>query len=227
LLTQRSKKRLFARLWVCTLMILATPTYPAASSRAAFQFASISSLDGMREFVAARFPPGSPRDRLRETFISEANATLIQHPTRVGVEKYIYDIDLCGYYIWRWNISADYDPTGALLQAYVNGEPVFAAGPQKKDSNVLAKSGKAAIFRMKRPRPQAVKGEKELSYLLLDADGDLRTIDDQVLTGSGPSSPNPSQLGRAHAYTNVEPWRSIFDSDAAATIVAFSATCAP
>jgi hypothetical protein len=207
-------------------MTMATPAYPSVSSSPAFHFESISSLDEMRKFLTAHFPLGSPRTKLRGTFVSEANATLIQHPTQVGVEKYIYDIDLCGYYIWRWNISADYGSSGDLLQAYVNGEPVFAAGRQKKDSDILAKSGKAAIFRMKRPRPQAVKGEKELSYLLLDADGDLKTIDDQVLTGSGPSSPNPSQLGQVHAYTNVEPWRSIFDSDDAKTIVAFAADCA-
>jgi hypothetical protein len=207
-------------------MTMATPAHPSVSSPPAFRFESISSLDGMHQFLTAHFPLGSPRTKLRETFVSEANATLIQHPTQVEVEKYIYDIDLCGYYIWRWNISADYSSSGDLLQAYVNGEPVFAAGKQKRDSDSLAKSGKAVIYRMKRPRPQAVKGEQELSYLLLDADGDLKTIDDQVLTGAGPTSPNPSQLGQVHAYTNVEPWRSIFDSDNAQTIVAFSGDCA-
>ncbi len=179
----------------------------------------------MRAFLTAHFPLGSSRAKLREKFVSEANATLIHHPTQVGVEKYIYDIDLCDYYIWRWNISADYTPSGDLLQAYVNGEPVFAGGKQKKDSNSLAKSGKAAIFKTKRSRPQAVKGEQELTYLLLDADGDLKTLDDQVLIGSGPSSPNPADMGQVHVYTNVEPWRSIFDSDDAQAIVPFTGDC--
>jgi hypothetical protein len=54
-----------------------------------------------------------------------------------------------------------------------------------------------------------VKGKKELAYLLLDADGNLKAIDDQVLTGNGPSNSNPSQLGLTHAYTNLEPWRGL------------------
>ena len=27
-------------------------------------------------------------------------------------------INLCNCYVWRWNVSADYDDQGKLLQAY-------------------------------------------------------------------------------------------------------------
>jgi hypothetical protein len=190
-----------------------------------FQFESIASIDDMRKAIETDFPLGSPRSSIRKHFVAEGSATQITHPTQAGVEKYIYDINLCSYYIWRWNISADYDTNGHLQQAYVNGEPVFASGNQKKDSQALAKSGKASILKVIRPRPEATKGEKELVYFLLDADGDPKTIDDQVLNGAGPTRADPLNMGTMHIYTNVEPWRSIFDLDNSTRIVAFQGDC--
>jgi hypothetical protein len=138
-------------------------------------------------------------------------------------------INLCSYYIWRWNISADYDPGGRLLQAYVNGNPIFPAGPQKKDPKTFtvgANGKKASVFKMMRPRPEASKGEKELASVVVDADSDLRTIDDQILIGGGPSQPDPVDMGKLIVYQNVEPRRSIFDLDSADRIVSYSGDCA-
>lgn len=102
----------------------------------------------------------------------------------------------------------------------------FSLVESKIRTQIIWQKVATAIYRMKRFRPQAVKGEKALTYLLLDAGGDLKTIDDQVITGTGPSSPDPSQLGLVHAYTNVERWRPIFDSDDTQIIAALWADCA-
>jgi hypothetical protein len=190
-----------------------------------FRFESLISLDDMSALLATKFPLGSPRLAIRKAFVEEAGTTLVVHPSQVGVEKYLYDINLYNLYVWRWNISADFDVDGRLLQSYVDGEPVFADGPQKKNADLLAKSGKASILRMKRPRPEATRGERKLTFLLLDADSDLKTIDDQVLTGTGPSRADPANMGLVHSYVNVEPWRSIFDFDQAAHIVSYSGDC--
>jgi hypothetical protein len=142
------------------------------------------------------------------------------------VEKYIYDIDLCHYYIWRWNISADYDDRGKLLQAYVNGNIVFPDDSPKKVVSKVAESGKkASIYRAQRPRPEAYKGENSLAFLLFDRDSDLTTKDDQALIGSGPSRADPANMGTMIAYTDVDPWRSIFDFDPADRIVPYAGSC--
>lgn len=151
----------------------------------------------------------------------------MEHPTEAGVEKYIYDINLCSYYVWRWNVSADFDKDGHLLQVYLNGDPIFPAGSPKRDVRALNNTSgkKPAILHSQRSRPEAYKGESSLAYLMFDADGDLRTIDDQVVIGAGPSRVDPVNLGKLVVYNNVDPWRSIFDSDRAAQIVPYSGDC--
>jgi hypothetical protein len=215
-----------AILLLCAALLLApltgTAAEPGTDSAQRFRFESVIALDDMKQFIEAHLPLGSTRATLRKTFVGDGSATLRTHPTQAGTEKYIYDINLCDRYIWRWNISADYDARERLLQAYVNGEPVFASGPQKKDADALARSGKARIFKSRRLRPQATLGEKELVFLLLDADGDPRTLDDQVLTGAGPSRADAAAMGMLHNYVNVEPWRSIFDVDEADHIFPYS-----
>ena len=181
----------------------------------------------MQRFVRSNFPLGADRASLRKAFVEQGKATLKTHPTQIGVEKYLYDINLCSYYVWRWNISADYDSSGKLLQAYVNGEPVHAAGTPKKDSKIatIAQPGKTAgIFRTERLRPEASKGEKQLGAIVADADSNLRTIDDQILMGAGPTRADPANLGTMKAY-EVEPWRSIFDIDDADRIVPYAGDC--
>ena len=178
----------------------------------------------MRHLIESNYPAGSPREALRRAFVEQGGATLRPHPTQHGVEKYIYDINLCSYYVWRWNISADFDLRGLLVQAYVNGEPVFPTGPQKKDAKDL-KGGHQSIYKVKRPRPEASKGENQLAYIVIDADSDLSTIDDQLAMGGGPTRVDPANMGTLHMYSNVEPWRSIFDKDDADRIVAYSGDC--
>jgi hypothetical protein len=180
-----------------------------------FHFESLESQDDMQKFIEQKFPLGSARDALRKTFVGQGKATLKTHPTQKGVEKYIYEINLCSYYVWRWNISADFDNSGRLLQAYVNGNPAAAAPPGQKQS----------IYRVQRPRPEASKGEKSLGFVLYDLDSDTKTIDDQMLMGAGPSCANPTNMGKMIAY-EVEPWRSIFDSDSADRIVPYAGNCA-
>jgi hypothetical protein len=196
-----------------------------ASSENTFHFENIASLDDMRNYLQ-QFPLGSPRSALRHVFVDEGLATLVAHPSQPGVEKYLYDINLCRYYIWRWNISADYDNAGRLLQLYINGDPLFAAGKQKMDSRTLAKGPHAAIYKIKRPRPEADLGEKELVFTLVDGDGDLKTTDDQVLTGGGPTRVSIAGDSKLYVYSDVEPWRSIFDSDPAKFIAAYPRDCA-
>jgi hypothetical protein len=204
-----------------------TALVASAQAQPSFQFESVVTLDDMQRFVRSNFPLGADRASLRKAFVEQGKATLKTHPTQIGVEKYLYDINLCSYYVWRWNISADYDSSGKLLQAYVNGEPVHAAGTPKKDSKIatIAQPGKTAgIFRTERLRPEASKGEKHLGAIVADADSNLRTIDDQILMGAGPTRADPANLGTMRTY-EVEPWRSIFDIDDADRIDPYAGDC--
>lgn len=203
---------------VCSMTLCAQP--PSGG----FSFDTTVSLDDMRHIIEAGFPPGTPRDVLRRAFVDAGKATLKLHPTRPGVEKYIYDIDLCSYYVWRWNISADFDDKGRALQVYVNGDPVFPTGPQKKDAKDLT-GARQSIYKVKRPRPEAVKGESELAFTLFDADSNTGTIDDQLAIGGGPTRADPANMGTLYVYGNVDPWRSIFDKDDAARIAKYAGSC--
>jgi hypothetical protein len=162
---------------------------------------------------------------MRRTFVDDGKATLKLHPTQEAVEKYIYDINLCGYYIWRWNISADFDNSGRLVQAYLNGNPVLKDGKPKRDFKQKATPGKKqTIYKVQRPRPEAIKGERFIAFILYDLDSDPKTIDDQSLIGAGPSRANPINMGRMITY-EVEPWRSIFDFDSANRITPYAGDC--
>ena len=147
----------------------------------------------MKVFIEKSLPKGTPRNTLRKTFVEEGGATLKAHPDRAGVEKYIYDINLCSYYVWRWNISADYDQDGRLEQVYLNG---LKDGRVQKMDEKAPPGKKASIYKVQRPRPEAYKGEKSLGFLLLDKDSDSGTKDDQKLIGGGPSRPDPMNMGK-------------------------------
>lgn len=192
----------------------------------AFTFDSVSTLDDMSSLIQSRFPLGTSRSTLRHTFVEEGHATLRIKPDASNIEKYIFDIDLCHYYIWRWNISADYDESGRLLQAYVNGNIVFQDGTPKRSISQVAKPGtKASIYRVQRPRPEAYKGENSLVFMLLDGDSDERSTDDQALIGAGPSRADPANMGTLVGYSKIDPWRSIFDFDRVDHIVPYSGSC--
>ncbi len=103
---------------------------------------------------------------------------------------------------------------------------MHAAGTPKRVIPKVAPPGKkASIWRVQRPRPEAFKGEKSLGYLLFDGDSDESTPDDEALIGAGPSRPDATDMGRLRTYTDVDPWRSIFDKDAAARIVPWKGDC--
>lgn len=180
----------------------------------------------MHHIARGSFKTGSARQELRRVFVEQGGATLIIHPTVSAVEKYIYDINLCGLYIWRWNISADFSASGDLRQLFVNGEAVLDGSTQDalEPSPEKTMGSTTTVYKGSRPRPEAITGENVLGYVLLDADGDLTTTDDQKLAGGGPTRADPNNLGKMHAYLTV-PWRSIFDSDEARTIVPFDGPC--
>ncbi len=197
----------------------------STSAEPIFSFESVLSLDDMTTLVRSKLPLGTSRADVRRTFVNQGHATLKTRTGSPGIEKYIYDIDLCHYYIWRWNISADYDVNSKLLQAYVNGNTVFPGSTEKRMIPTVAGGEKTSIYLLQRPRPEAYKGEKSLGFVLLDSDSDPSTTDDQVLTGAGPSRADPMNMGNMFAYSDVDPWRSIFDSDAADRIVPYQGDC--
>lgn len=213
------------RIVLLTLFVFLCVTRTAAA--APFRFEEIDSLNTMTAFIKLNFSLESTREELRKAFVDEGHATLKIHPAHPETEKYIYDINLCHYYIWRWNISADYDEKGVLKQAWLNGNPVFSDGTPLK---ILPKEGaeaeKASIYTIKRRRPEADKGETAMEFMLFDADSNDRTIDDQALLGVGPSRADPADMGPMVAYKEVAPWRSIFDADEANSIVPYHGDCA-
>ncbi len=223
---EESRLASMLRIILLTLFVFLCVTRTATAA-VPFRFEEIDSLNTMTAFIKLNFSLESTREELRKTFVHEGRATLKIHPAHPETEKYIYDINLCHYYVWRWNISADYDEKGVLKQAYLNGNPVFRDGPQL---TILPKEGpeaeKASVYTINRRRPEADKGETALEFMLFDADSDHSTIDDQALLGVGPSRPDPANMGPMVAYKEVAPWRSIFDSDEAISIVPYHGDCA-
>jgi len=217
----------FHRLRTALPLLAAFCLSAAAQDTTTFRFENIASLDAMKSHVREAFPAGTPRAILARLLEKEGGASRRAHPRRAATEKYLYDINICDAYIWRWNISADYDAHGALLQVWVNGDPVHAAGPQKLSAASLRSNGKAAIYKGTRARPEAYKGEKQLAYIMLDADADPRTLDDQLVIGGGPNRPMPGPATKMIAYSDVELWRSIFDPDPADRIVRYQGMCPP
>lgn len=200
---------------------------PAAPSAESFRFERIDSIEQMQAALRQMFRVGSSRAELRRRFVDEGGATPITHPGRASTEKYLYDIDLCGYYVWRWNISADFGQSDDLRQVYLNGEPLLADGESEPtfDAEAARRTRGTRVVQMSRARPEATRGESSLGFILIDGDGDLETWTDQLLVGGGPSRPQPADMGRMRGYS-VAWWRSIFDRDAAARIVPYSGDCA-
>lgn len=197
------------------MLLLASAAAPADAEPTDFRFGSVVSLGDMRALIAREARPGSMNDDVRRIFVTEGGATLIAHPVSPGSEKYVYDINLCQLYIWRWNISADYSSEGTLREIYVNGEAVFdpaSADPLMPAIGDDPKKSGAGIYVMQRPRPEASKGENSLGYILIDKDANPHTTGDQMLIGAGPTRADPRNFGNLHAYKTIL-WRSIFDGD--------------
>lgn len=192
----------------------------AAAEPARFAFEAVTSVKDMRALVGARLSSPTTRDQVRSIFVTEGGATLVAHPRKADVEKYIYDIDLCSYYVWRWNISADYSAGGRLRQVYVNAEPVLG------DAMKPPLPSKGPFFSYTRPRPQAHKGESSLAAVIADRDGDDRTLHDAlILMGVGPTRADPLNMGHVYPYSG-ELWRSIFDPDEVKAVVPYAGDCA-
>jgi len=191
----------------------------SAVTAAPFRFEAEVSYDDMKTVVARTFSTASTRDQAREVFVEQGGATLIAHPRKAGIEKYIYDINLCSYYVWRWNISADYGRDGKLTQIYINGTPQLGGAPEP------ALPTKGPFYMITRPRPQAYKGEKELKAVVANRDGNPATIDDmEILTGLAPMRADPLNMGRAVNERGIV-WRSIFDSDDAKFVAPYPGDC--
>jgi hypothetical protein len=190
--------------------LLAPSLWATAALAEPFRFESETSLQDMDSLVKRDITIGMPRAQVRAIFVQQGGATLKAHPNRADVEKYIYDIDLCSYYVWRWNISADYDAKGGLKQIYVNATPTLANAP------LPPLPSKGPFFMLTRPRPQAFKGESSLKAVITDK---------LILTGVGPTRADPLDMGRAINY-HGEVWRSIFDADYADRIAPYAGDCA-
>lgn len=200
----------------------------AADKNKRFSFHDIKTVMEMELFIQDNFPLGTKREELHKTFVLQGNATLKNHPTQTGVEKYLYDINLCNYYVFRWNISVDFDADGLLVQAYINGLPVFLNGRPRKRINFAEHRGsRVKLSRQYRDWPQADKGAKRLYYTLLDMDSDPNTIDDQALVGYGASRADPADFGKLVKYAEVEPWRSIYDDDQTIEVYDYKGSCKP
>lgn len=203
-----------------TVLIAAPLAIQATSATAApFRFEAETSYDDMQAFVAGTVSATSTRDQVRAVFVGQGSATLIVLPRNPEIEKYVYDINLCGYYVWRWNISADYGRDGKLAQIYINGMPQLGGAPEPP----LPKKG--PFYMISRPRPQAFKGEKTLTAVVADRDGDPNTTDDMdILTGVGPTRADPLDMGHAVNERGVV-WRSIFDFDDARFVAPYPGDC--
>lgn len=211
------------RALLCLFLLLLSAAPAAAADR--FSYERIKSVPEMEQYIQDNLPLGTQRKEVERVFVLQGRATLKHHPEFTNVEKYLYDINLCDYYIFRWNISADYDEAGALTQMYINGNPVFAEGT--KPPLPLSKPGaKAKITRETRDWPQASKGGKSLQYMMFDADGKDDTKSDRFIIGFGATNVDPANFGEGVRFNQVELWRSIYDDDVSNDIAAYSGSCA-
>lgn len=206
-----------------TGVILCALCFVSAAARAetAFRFEDHPTLDLMRIYIEKNFPLGSARDDLRAAFVKAGHATLKEHPSQPGVEKYIYDLDLCGRYRFRWNISADYDDDGKLEQAYVNGRFVFMRGTEPKPMDLYAGGQKVLTRRGFRATPLPTDPKRQISFRIYDFDKDLRTTADQMIEGYGPPRADPGAVQDEIKYAGLERWRSIFDEDETEKLVPY------
>lgn len=210
------------------LMIILLILLPLQAQAAApFRFEDIGGLDAMRAYIESHAPLGTPRETLRQVFVAEGGATLKTHPSAAGTEKYLYDINLCGHYMWVWNISADFDGRDKLAQAYVNGRRVFMSGTVPDSVSETGDVPETLRFINSARRWPAVPGVRKMPYQLFDADGDIHTTGDQWASGAGPAYVDPVRLNEMVVYTRVDPWRSIFDADAPDTIHMYANCPAP
>lgn len=192
---------------------------------AEIDFLAIKSLSEMKSALKREFPVGTPAGKVRSILVSEGGAKRFAHPEFPRVEKYLFDINLCRVYIWRWNVSADYDEKDHLVGLYLNGEVVVGDRAGTKGVRPISNPNAAqAIIAGKRARPQADRGERSLAYIALDRDTSSRQINDLVVVGTGPSRADPRNLGTAHTYSEVALWRSIFDGDTS-PIAAYPGKC--
>lgn len=199
----------------------APPHIDTAPGALPFDFMDITTISEMETYLKAKFPLGTTRDDVRKVLVGEGKATLLAHPRAYGVEKYLYDVNLCYYYMFRWNISADYDTDGKLLRMYLNGNELYGAQDPIMDTALQDKVNtyvKQRIIRVRRPRPEAYKGEGDIRGLIYDRDGDMGTADDQKAITAGPSRADPLDMGTEVIYKDVLPWRSILDHDNALSI---------
>ena len=99
------KRRLISSL----LLIVSFSMTMGAAAEPTFAFGSVSTLEDMSSLIQSKFPLGTSKSALRQTFVDEGHASLRIKPDAPNIKKYIFDIESCYYYVWRWNISADYD----------------------------------------------------------------------------------------------------------------------
>lgn len=197
--------------------------FAQTASAAEFQFQSVVSLDEMSIRLREAAALGTPRASIRDLFVEQGQAALYAHPERANVEKYVYDINLCQLYVWRWNISANYDGRGLLTQVFLNGEPVHGAGEPGRQPSKKA-NAKQAIRKAWRERPEASRGENMLAFTIYDIDVASNATDDEFIIGGGPTRADPRNLGTMHVY-NAERWRSIFDAEPAKAVVPYAGNC--
>lgn len=190
-----------------------------------FSFNDVVSIEDMENLIIDQFPLGSARSDVVETFVEQGGAVAERHPTRGHVERYTYDIDLCGYYLWRWNISADYSDADKLTQVYVNGKRTHPDGTAPRSIPELPNDGKGHIFRAIEERQLAVRGENEIHFIAVDVDKDLATIEDQWISVATPGRADPLNLGKVVAYNAVERWRSVVHGSPSKSAPKFAGDC--
>ncbi len=207
------------------LAVLLLTQTPALAADSRFSFDDIKTVPAMQAFIEDNLPLGTPKEKVQRAFVLQGHATLRNHPSEKYVEKYLYDINLCEYYIFRWNISADYDDKGSLVQMYINGIAVFPEGKQQSPLPPPKAGNKARVVKTTRDWPQAKKGALKLSYLLFDADGDTKTTNDQRISGLGATNVDPADFGPGIRFHDVELWRSIYDEDISNDIATYAGSC--
>ena len=205
---------------------IATAFLGCLPARAAepFTFEAHPDIADIQAYIQNNLPVGTSRSVVRSIFVDQGGATVIFRPGIKSSEKYLYDIDMCHYYLFHWNISMDYDSKDNLRQAYIQGEPVFLDQPNDGDSHHTDPAIKVNILELVRARPQAYKGDNYIYAQVIDWNpADAGDYDKDVFVG-GPTRASFPDAGHVHVYRS-KLWRLIVDESSAAKTVEYQADC--
>ena len=102
----------------------------SGSARAAepFDFQNYKDPLELAAYLRQTLPVGTSKESAERTLVTEGQATAYPMPFDPQTIVYLYDVNLCDKYVWRWNVNAKYDATGILEDLYLYDQNIHDPG---------------------------------------------------------------------------------------------------